>query len=301
MDPTMQKPVTTPLFQVPADITALANAPTSSPAPAPKKSRSGGILGALGEYLLDATGIGEVIKERKLRSAMQGFDQDPLGTINTVSGIDYKWGAKLRDQYIDNQRLAASQSATSEDREARLALAQTATNDRTRNRVASMLGSMSEWDDNKRSSGYSLMRDQALKYANANGLDLSAELPDQFDPIALDSFIDSSVPVGTQRNQRLAKERQGETVRKNVVTEKLSEEKFGETKRHNKVTENQGQQRIGISAARASAPRGSGGGTQTRATKPTAKDIKYLRANPHLRDSFDGRFGVGMAKRIIGK
>ena len=254
----MEKPAVSPLFQVPADITALANRPVPATAPAPKKSGGGGILGALGEYLLDATGLGDIIKERKINSAMQNFDQDPLGTINTVSGIDYQFGSKLRDQYIDNQRLIAAQAATAEDRAARLALAQTAANDRTRNRVASMLGSMAGWDETKRQTGYALMREQALKYASANGLDLSTELPDQYDGVALDSFIDASVPVGTQRTQRLASARQEETVRSNAVKETISKERLSETKRHNQVTEGQGQQRIGISAARANAPRGDG-------------------------------------------
>lgn len=202
-------PSLTPQLSVPDDITAMANsAPAAAPqpqAPTPPKKHGAvhNILSTLGDFLLDSLGISDVIKSRRLNSAMQGFDQDPIGTISRVSGIDYAVGAKLRDQYIDNQRLAASQAATAEDRAGRLQLARQATDQRTRGYAASMLGSMATWDETKRQQFYPQMRQQVLSAGQRQGLDLSSELPEDYDASALDAFIDGAVPVGTQRSQRL--------------------------------------------------------------------------------------------------
>jgi hypothetical protein len=274
MDLTTNRPVTS-LFNVP--LSGVANgvpdpapveqltpgaavAPTQAQPAQPQAPKKHGtihnILSTLGDFLLEQTGLSDIIKNRRLNESLQGFDQDPLGTINKVSGIDYAVGAKLRDQYIDNQRLAASQASTQESREARLALAQTAQNDKTRGRAAAMLSTMSRWDEDKRGANYGVLRDQVLKYGQANGLDLSKELPDSYDGTLLDSFIDQAVPVGMQRAQRLTEQKMedtneyrtnslGEKVRHNQSTEDISRSRVSETGRHNGVTEGQGSARIG--------------------------------------------------------
>jgi hypothetical protein len=169
------------------------------------------ILGTLGDFLLTRLRLpamyGPAQQQRRLAAAQANIDSDPVGAIQQVSSIDPVFGAKLRDQYIDNQRLAATQASTAEARDARRAQAQALTDDRTRSRAAAMLGTMATWDDTRRSSNYGALREQAIRYGQANGLDLSNELPTEFDPVQLDSFIDSSVPVGTQRAQRLTRDR----------------------------------------------------------------------------------------------
>lgn len=232
----------TPLFGVPVNQTVVpAGAAKAVPAPQSLKyeEKDGkhkgiagvgrDILGTLGDFLLTKLGMpamyGPAQKQRKLNAAFEGFDQDPLGAINRVSGVDQGIGLKLRDQFIDNQRAAASLEATQEARDARLAQAKTAQDDRTRGRVASMFNTMTDWTDDKRTSGYGMLREQALKYAKAQGLDMGAELPEAYDPFAVDSFIDASVPVGTQRQQRLTDER-------------------------NKIIAEQGDQRIGVAEKR---------------------------------------------------
>lgn len=169
------------------------------------------ILGTLGDFLLTRLHMPAMYApaqhDRKLEVAQQNIDSDPVGAIQQVTSIDPVFGAKLRDQYIDNMRQQAGREATKEARDARVAQAQALQDDRTRSRVGAMLGTMANWDDPKRTQNYGAMRQQALQYAKANGLDLSNELPASYDSVALDSFIDGSVPVGTQRAQRLTKDR----------------------------------------------------------------------------------------------
>lgn len=222
-DPTT--PQMTPLFGVPVapvQPTATPVAPVAPPAPPQRYVEQDGkhkgvagvardILGTLGDFLLTRLRMpamyGPAQERRRLAAAQEGIETDPLGAIQRVSSLDPVFGARLRDQYIDNQRQAAAQASTAEAREARLAAAQTVQNDRTRSRAAAMLGTMATWDDPRRATNYGALREQVLRYGQANGLDLSNELPTEFDPVQLDSFIDGAVPVGTQRAQRLTRER----------------------------------------------------------------------------------------------
>jgi hypothetical protein len=322
MDPTA--PQTTPLFGVP--VAPQANpvaAPVAAPAAPPQRyeEKDGkhrgvagvarDILGTLGDFLLTRLHMPAMYapaqKERKLASAQEGYDTDPLGAINRVTSIDPVFGAKLRDQYIDNQRLQAGQESTVEARNARLALAQDAQNQRTRGYAASMLGSMTTWDDKKREQFYPQMRQQVLSAAQRQGLDLSGELPETFDPTALDAFIDGAVPVGTQRAQRLTKERidnQDEQAGARIDTTRRGQDISSADRAAGRAVTVRGQDiRSADSAAgRAAADRRAAArpAPAPRTPKPTATDLQYLRANPAARDKFDGRFGVGMAKRVLG-
>lgn len=310
----------TPLFGVPVAPQATpAAAPVAAPTPPQRYVERDGkhkgvagvardILGTLGDFLLTRLHMPAMYapaqRDRKLAAAQANIDTDPIGAIQQVSSIDPVVGAKLRDQYIDNQRLAAANASTAEARTARLAQAQEAQNMRTRGYAASMLGSMAGWDDAKRQQFYPQMRSQVLAAANKQGLDLSSELPEQFDSTALDAFIDGAVPVGTQRAQRLTREKQvaaaaqaatNETGRNDRAAAGRAVTMRGQDIRSADSAANRaaaGQRNAARIAARpAPAPR---------TPKPTAADLQYLRANPGMRDRFDGRFGVGMAKRVLG-
>lgn len=207
------------------------------------------IVGFLGDFLLTKLGMpamyGPGQARKKMANAMEGFDQDPLAAINRVTQVDPASGAKLRDQFIDNERLAAQNASTAESRAARLELAQTAQNDKTRGRASAMLGTMAQWDDDKRKNNYGAMRDQILRYSKANGLDLEGELPTGYDPVALDAFVDASVPVGMQRSQRLASERADTTREQGEARLAQGDRRLSESERHNRVGEGQGEARIG--------------------------------------------------------
>lgn len=322
-DPTA--PQMTPLFGVPVTPQAAPVAP-ATPVAAPaspqryeeKDGKHRGvagvardILGTLGDFLLTRLHMPAMYapaqQRRKLAAAQEGYETDPLGAINRVTSIDPVMGAKLRDQYIDNQRLAASQASTAKARDARLALAQGAQNQRTRGYAASMLGSMSTWDEPKRQQFYPQMRQQVLTAAQRQGLDLSSELPETYDGTALDAFIDGAVPVGTQRSQRLVKERidnQDEQAGARVAaTTRGQDIRSADTRRGQDIRS------ADAAAGRAAADarnryrvdhRPPPRAPAPRTPKPTAADLQYLRANPQMRDRFDGRFGVGMAKRVLG-
>jgi hypothetical protein len=224
-DPTVQQ--TTPLFGVPLEgVAPVVAPPQTTPVAAPPQPEryveqdgkhrgvagtARDILGTLGDFLLTRLRMpamyGPAQQRRRLAAAQEGIDTDPVGAIQRVSSLDPEFGARLRDQYIDNQRQAAAQASTSEAREARLATAQAVQNDRTRGRAAAILGTMATWDDTRRAANYGALREQVVRYGQANGLDLTNELPAEFDPVQLDSFIDGAVPVGTQRAQRLTRER----------------------------------------------------------------------------------------------
>lgn len=313
-DPTA--PQQTPLFGVPVAPVQ----PTAAPAAPPQRyeEKDGkhrgvagvarDILGTLGDFLLTRLHMPAMYapaqRDRKLAAAQEGYDTDPLGAINRVTSIDPVFGAKLRDQYIDNQRLKAGQESTVEARNARLALAQEAQNQRTRGYAASMLGSMTTWDDKKREQFYPQMRAQVLAAGNKQGLDLSGELPETYDPTALDAFIDGAVPVGTQRAQRLTKERidnQDEQAGARVgATIRGQDIRSSDTRRGQDIRSGDAAANRAAANARTAARIAARPAPAPRAPKPTAADLQYLRANPGLRDKFDGRFGVGMAKRVLG-
>jgi hypothetical protein len=324
-DPTA--PQTTPLFGVPI---AAAGAPQAAPVAAPAapqvyREQDGkhrgvagvarDILGTLGDFLLTRLHMPAMYapaqKSRKLAAAEANIDTDPIGAIQQVSSLDPVFGAKLRDQYIDNQRLAATQASTTEARNARLAQAQEGVNLRTRGYAASMLGSMATWDDAKRQQFYPQMRDQVINAGKRQGLDLSGELPEKFDPTALDAFIDGAVPVGTQRAQRLTKERidnQDEQAGARVAATERGQDLSHADRQSGQAITARGQD---IRASTAAAGRSAASdrldrrlaarpAPAPRAAKPTAADLTYLRQNPGARDKFDGRFGVGMSKRVLG-
>jgi cell division septation protein DedD len=107
-----------------------------------------------------------------------------------------------------------------------------------------MLGTMGTWDDTKRQQFYPQMRDQVLTAAKRQGLDLSAELPEKFDPVTLDAFIDGSVPVGTQRAQRLTKDH-------HTATEALGADRIKTTQQGQQLVHEDKQASIAAGNARA--------------------------------------------------
>lgn len=256
-DPTA--PQTTPLFGVP--LNGQPAAPTATPvAPKQYEEQDGkhrgvagvarDILGTLGDFLLTRLHMPAMYapaqEARKLAAAQANIDTDPVGSIQQVSSIDPVFGAKLRDQYIDNSRLAASQASTAEARDARLAQAAALQNEKNRNTSASYLGSLVGVPEADRATNYAAIRQRLLSRYGTSDPQLANDLPETYDPVAVDSFIDGAVPVGTQRSQRLQATR-------DAATDADRDAARGERVRHNTVTERQGDARIGISAQRAAA------------------------------------------------
>jgi hypothetical protein len=254
-DPTA--PQTTPLFGVPRNGQP---APAGATPVAPKQYEeqdgkhrgvagvARDILGTLGDFLLTRLHMPAVYapaqKARKLAAAQANIDTDPVDSIQQVSSIDPVFGAKLRDQYIDNSRLAASQASTAEARDARLAQAAQLQNEKNRNTSASYLGSLVGVPEADRANNYAAIRQRLLSRYGTSDPQLTNDLPETYDPVAVDSFIDGAVPVGTQRSQRLQATR-------DAATDADRDSARGERIRHNTVTEGQGDARIAISRDRA--------------------------------------------------
>ena len=243
MDPTQA----TPSFGVPLNTAPAAPSQTPAAQPAPQKyvEQDGkhkgvagvarDILGTLGDFLLTKLGVGPMYapaqRQRKLAIAQQSFNEDPLGAINQVTSIDANMGAKMREQFIDNQRIAAQNAATNKQRDSRLALAKQAQDEKTSGVAASMLGSMHDWTDEERKQKYPTMRKTVIDIAKRKGLDLSSDLPEEFDEATLDAFISGAVPVTQQRAQLLTKDR-------NEALEDLGKARIETTRRGQTITSN---------------------------------------------------------------
>lgn len=112
----------TPLFNVP---TGAARVPEKYVEQDGKHKGVAGVardvLGTLGDFLLTRLGMPAMYapaqRNRKLGIAQQDFDSDPLGSIEQVTSLDPLQGAKMREQYTDNQRVAAQNATTNQLRE----------------------------------------------------------------------------------------------------------------------------------------------------------------------------------------
>jgi len=178
------------------------------------------IFGTLGDFLLTRLGMPAMYapaqQQRKLEEARQGFDQDPLAAIDRVSSLNFKEGDNLRNHYIEQQRLAATQASTQEARDARIASLKVANEDRVRNRAAAYLNGLAAVSPDKMDAAYTQARKNAISLASQQGVDLTKELPEKFDRNALTSFISSSVPAAKQWDQSLTKEK--------IVNKKVNDE-----------------------------------------------------------------------------
>jgi hypothetical protein len=279
------------------------------------------ILGTLGDFLLTRLHMpamyGPAQKDRQLQEAVSGFDQDPLAAINRVTSVDYNAGTKLRDQYTDNTRLQAQLDATKEARDARVAIAQEQEKNRRRGIAAAMLNSLPA--DDSAPDLYRRQRQQiALQYP-----DIANELPDTYDANAVNAFIGGQVPVSKQRADATARygvDKRAEVSTDNnirsISTSRENNIRSTDTSRDNNIrsttTSNTNNVRT-TDTSRDNNIRSTGTSSANnirnndrkptpRAPRPqpTEADITYLRNNPGLRDRFDGKYGLGTAKKVLG-
>lgn len=312
VDPTA--PQTTPTFNVPiAPQVAPQAAPVASPVASVKKhSGFDNVLGFLGDFLLSRLNMGTPYRDaranEKLNAARLLDAQDPTHSYTNVGNIDANLAAKLQGQAADDARLAAAQAGTQEARDARLAAQREAIRTNVKNRAASYFNSLASDPNNiedRYASGRALWTNSAAVKADP---DLAAELndlyPETFNPSMITSSIGASVPVSTQWAQRLTKERidnQDEQAGARIgATVRGQDIRSSDTRRGQDIRSGDAAANRAAANARTAARIAARPAPAPRAPKPTAADLQYLRANPGLRDKFDGRFGVGMAKRVLG-
>jgi hypothetical protein len=277
------------------------------------------ILGTLGDFLLTRLHMpamyGPAQKDRRLNEAVTGFDQNPIAAINRVTDVDFNAGTKLRDQYTDNARLQAQLDATKEARDARVAIAQEVAKNRSRGIAASMLNSIPADD-----SAPDLYKKQRAQIVAAYP-DIANELPTEYDPISVNSFIGGQVPVSKQRQD--ATTRYGIDRRADVSTD--NNIRSTDTSRENNIRSTSTSRENNIRSTTTSSAnnvrstdtsrdnniRSTGtsrdNNVRTNTTRapvrrpqPTEADITYLRNNPGLRDRFDGKYGLGSSKKVLG-
>jgi hypothetical protein len=182
------------------------------------------VLGTLGDFLLTRLKMPAMYapaqQRRKLSAALENIETDPEASIAAVTEIDPSLGVRLREDRTDNVRQAAAltsaqaaRAQAAEDRAARLAMAQAEATAKARSRAASALNTLTTKNEADRAKLYPALREQLLKAGKASGVDLSEDLPKEYDGFALDVFIDESIPVGTQRAQRLTEKRIEESAR----------------------------------------------------------------------------------------
>lgn len=168
-------------------------------------NRGKDILGFLGDFLLTRLKMEpryQPAKQRKqLDFALQGFDQDPEAALSRVSKVDPKYARALRDQMIDNKRLENEAADREEARRLSNLVQQSVLEDRMRKTGAGMLTALSKMPEKERAQKYPLIRQRLTDYGNQYGIDVSSELPEQYDPAFIGTFIGGSVSPAAQETQ----------------------------------------------------------------------------------------------------
>lgn len=173
------------------------------------------VLGFLGDFLLKKIGMpamyGPGEEERKLNAAWEGHEQDPQAAIDRVTDVNYTEGQKLRNSESDNERLRAQQKSTAELRDARIQASQEAGLQKARVYAASGINSTNGWTPEKLTRDWSALRNQMISAGKRQGYDLSDDIPETADPVAINGFLDANVGLGTQRAQWLTERRDDRT------------------------------------------------------------------------------------------
>lgn len=175
------------------------------------------VLGVLGDAFLMNSGINPIYSgqrhQEKIGDALAGFDQDPVGAIQRLGGVDAALGQKYYGDYLD-----------SSDRQA--ALAQKAKSDtfaqegQFSTRLGGMFGAANE-------ATYGPMLANARKRAESLGMGhLLDGLPETYDKDAVNTWVRGTMEPKDQANIDYRNTRasqfdadQQERVRHNKVTE----------------------------------------------------------------------------------
>ena len=309
----------TPLFGVPMDGGAQSfdgvsqsGSQTQPMSPTDPKHHSGfqNVLGFLGDFLMSRLSMGtpyhDARENEKLNQARLLDEQSGDTTYPRTGVLNPSWAAQLQNRAIDNNRLSASMASTAESRDARVAAQKELLRKDVRTRAASYFNGL---DPKSPKFAEDYARGRKLWGESAtvkNDPELSQSLnemfPEEYDPNMVHASISSTVPVAKQWDQAITKDRNAAIGDKETKTLEQGSQKIGETIRSHKANEGLGAARVAIASRRADIAASRPVRQPTvKAPRPTASDLIYLRQNPAMRDRFDGKFGVGMAKRVLGK
>lgn len=150
-----------------------------------KPDRKANPLGDIADMVLVATGHKPIYRPRledmRMKDAMEGFADDPLGAIKRVAKRDPAKAWEMYNTYQDNLR---GDEAVAGAREART--------EKSRGVIASMLGVATP-------ENYDKMLPRMQQYAQAHGIDAS-ELPEQYDPDAINMWRAGGMSVDNQED-----------------------------------------------------------------------------------------------------
>lgn len=309
-----------PLFGIPmdggpqsfdgVDPSSLSQSSVAQPT-SPHHSGFQNILGFLGDLLMSRLHMGtpyhDARENEKLNAARLADEQDPSGSYANVGNINTPLAIKLAENRTDNERLRALQQSTLEARKQREEIKREGIRKDVITRAAGYFNALDPNDPNIQET-YKRGRDLwSHSQVVSSDPELQAQLedmfPEQYDPALIHSSIGSTVTPSKQWDQAI-------TVDKNTKADERAGQRIDVTKRGQDISHNDRMTSIEHADSR-SAARNATSSANTRAriaakgTKPvkavpTAEDISYLRANPNLRDKFDGKFGLGKSKIILG-
>ena len=308
----------TPLFGVPMDGGAQSfdgvsqsdpQSPTMTPAGPKHHSGFQNVLGFLGDFLMSRLHMGtpyhDARESEKLNEARLLDEQDPAGNYARVGAINPAFAHQLQATATDDKRLAASAAMTTEMRQARIAAQKEALRKDVTTRAAGYFNGLDPKSPTFKkdyANGRQLWNSSSAVRSDPDlAKTLNDMFPEKFDANMVHSSIASTVAPAKQWDQAITKDRNSDIADHNAATEELGTAKLDATTRHQKVMEGQGAARVAIADRRATtAANRPVKQPAIKAAKPTGEMISYLRAHPEKRDSFDGKFGVGMAKKILG-
>lgn len=312
-------PQVTPVFNVPTSAPAASSVVAPVATPAKKHSGFDNVLGFLGDFLLSRLNMGtpyhDARQNEKINQARLLDAQDPSQTYSTLGNLDPALAAKLQGQAVDDKRQAQTAQALADLRKQQEDLKAQANRKSYLDRAASMMQlGMGQAKPGKEEETYSTMRQLRLHSQELMSDPVLQEqfnnrYPEIWDPVVVSSSIGESVPVQAQWQQRLMKEQidnQDAQAGDRIATTERGQDLDHQDRVSGQGVTMRGQniRSSGSAAHRDAANRKTAARIAARPAtarlKPTGAMITYLRQHPEKRDSFDGKFGVGMSKRILG-
>lgn len=268
------------------------------------------ILGNIGDILLSRLRLGTPYNTSKrnheLMYASQGYDstdpQQSADAINRVKAIDFNAGTQLEDEAFKRQYRQSMLESTLENRQFRQDMKQQLVRDGYLKGSANFFNKIADLPEEKRAEAYAQGRklwDQSSVVRNDPELRQQLEdfFPQDYNPDTFLPSIARYTDVNKQWAASLNKDR-AETAKDQ------GQQKIDETARYHDIQHNDRMTSVehadARSTARIAASDRRDATKPPKARKPTADDIKKLRQNPGARDYFDGEFGLGASKKILG-
>ena len=180
------------------------------------------VFGTLGDFLLTRLRMDPMYapaqRQRKLRAAIEGYEDDPTAAIQRVMDVDADTGIKLQQKHQENivrqdenQRKQDKFEWEKEQAQNKLEEEEVAKRQRIFGAGYGMLQSMQDWSSEKRERDYPKMRDfvhKALASQFGGEIPNGFELPETYDPDVINAgFLSAIDPKNILSDIRSARNR----------------------------------------------------------------------------------------------